>query len=65
MDVRCDNKLHAVLDGSVLEVRCNSRWCGKRPGVVVIHRFNILTGELIETLRYKDPVRPEKGNTHA
>lgn len=57
MDLRCDNKLHGVLDTDeeLLEVRCTSRWCGKRNGIVVLHRFNVHTGELVETLRFKDP----------
>jgi hypothetical protein len=31
--------------------------------VVVLHRFNIETGELIETKRYKDPSKEVKHGT--
>jgi hypothetical protein len=61
MELRCDNKLHGIINQDYVEVRCDSRWCGKRPGVVIIHRFSIQTGELIETLRFKNPARPKKG----
>lgn len=56
MDLRCKgNKLHAIISDGKLEVRCDSRWCGKRPGVVIIHRFSIVTGELMDTLTFKSP----------
>lgn len=59
MELRCDSHiLHGIMvtQGSgVLEIPCRSRWCGKRPGVVVLHRFNINTGKLLETLRFSEP----------
>lgn len=56
MDLRCGSKiLHGVISDDVIEVSCRSTWCGKRPGVVVIHRFNKHTGELIETVKFKNP----------
>lgn len=63
MQLRCDHKLHGHIDGNVLEVGCQSRFCGKRPGIVVVHRFDVTTGKLIETKRFKDPVKqaPEMG----
>lgn len=55
MELRCEHKLVGVLtDDGVLEVKCNSRFCGHEPGVVVIHRFSVEDGKLIETKRYKD-----------
>lgn len=63
MDLRCNAKLHGKIDKDLIEVRCSSRWCGKQPGVVVVHRFNRHTGELIETLLFKNPEL--KGNGHA
>lgn len=59
---RCPgNKLHAKLNDGKLEVRCESRWCGKRPGVIVIHRFSIESGELIDTVRFRTPHQPSLG----
>lgn len=54
MDLHCGKKLHGrILDNGLIEVDCDSRWCGKLPGVVVLHRFDPFTGELTETLRFK------------
>lgn len=54
MELRCDNKLHGIVDGDIVEVRCDSRWCGKRPDNVVIHRFNTKTGEVETTRQFKN-----------
>lgn len=62
MDVRCQNKKHGELvEPGLLEVKCDSRFCGAGPGVTVIHRFDTITGQLIDTLKFKDP-RKEQGH---
>lgn len=61
MDLRCSSKKHGELHDAVVEVKCDSRYCGAGPGVVVIHRFDATTGELVETRWFKNP-RKEKGN---
>jgi hypothetical protein len=54
MELRCEHKLHGrVLDNGLIEVACQSRMCGKEAGNVILHRFDPLTGELLETLRFK------------
>lgn len=55
MDIRCDNgiKFGEVL-ADVLEVKCRSARCGHGPGVVVIHRFSLVSGELLKTERFRD-----------
>jgi hypothetical protein len=55
-DVRCAAKKHAQIVEGHLEVRCQSRFCGKRPGVVVLHRFRLTDGELLSTQLFRDPV---------
>lgn len=60
MDLRCASKKHGELDESHVEIKCDSRFCGAGRGVVVIHRFDAHTGELRETLRFKDPIRKER-----
>lgn len=56
MELRCPHKLHGMLvSDEVLEVKCDSKFCGHEPGVVVLHRFDVRTGELIETKTYKNP----------
>lgn len=56
-DLRCESKKHGVLieEGSgLLEIKCDSRFCGNAPGIVVLHRFDLATGELVETKRYRE-----------
>lgn len=64
MDLRCPAKKHGVVvrDG-VVEIKCDSRFCGAEQGVTVLHRFDVTTGELVETVQFKDPGR--KGSAHA
>lgn len=66
MELRCEHKMHGMLVDGLLEVKCGSNLCGSRPGVVVIHRFNPETGELVNTKRYKDtPTINRKGQGNA
>ena len=54
-ELRCDHKLHGkLIDAHTLETRCDSKFCGKAPGVVVIHRFDLRTGTCTTT-RYSEP----------
>jgi hypothetical protein len=61
MELRCASKLHGILreDGTV-EIKCDSKFCGHGPGVVVLHRFNVHTGELVETRNFKNPLPGER-----
>lgn len=62
-DIRCENKLHGILvDATTFEVKCDSRFCGARPGITVLHRFDIRTGAMIDTHRY---ISPGRSKTHA
>lgn len=58
MELRCGAKLHGTVEGGqgVLEVKCDSRFCGHAPDVVVLHRFDLHTGDM-DTIRYKAPLR--------
>lgn len=62
MELRCGAKLHGELiqddEGTLfIEVKCSSRFCGHQPGTVVLHRFDAVTGELVNTVQFKDPER--------
>jgi hypothetical protein len=55
VELRCHKRLHGVLtDEGVVEISCRSALCGHRDGMIVIHRFDAVTGELLGTKRYKD-----------
>ncbi len=55
-EIRCENGIKfADVEDGVLEVKCRSKRCGHEAGAVVIHRFLINTGELLETRKFKTP----------
>lgn len=59
-ELRCgEGKLYGVVvDDHTVEVKCNSRFCGSRPGVVVLHRFDLRTGGRT-TKMFMEPSRRE------
>lgn len=60
-ELRCDNKLHGIIvEPGVVEVRCSSRFCGAGREAVVLHRFDVGSGKLIDTQRFKEPRRKER-----
>ena len=67
MELRCDWKKHAILilEKGLVEVSCDSQLCGRRKGVVVLHRFSVSTGELVETKRYREPPINRREETSA
>lgn len=56
MDIRCGAKKFGELEDGVLEIKCSSKFCGAATGIVILHRFDALTGELLETKRFRDPI---------
>jgi len=60
-ELRCGGTMHGRLDEDLglLEVKCGRRSCGAAPGVVVLHTFDIHTGELTGTARFRQP--PKEG----
>lgn len=57
-DLRCDSKKHGVvISATMVEIKCDSRFCGARSGVTVLHRFSVETGKLVETLTFKNPTK--------
>lgn len=57
-ELRCSSgKLHGIiLTKGVIEIKCDSRWCGAKNGVTVFHRFHAESGALLDTIK-KDPER--------
>ncbi len=63
MEIRCVNEiLFGILEDGILEVKCRSHRCGYRPGRVILHRFDVKTGALVETKRFKAPTRERNRN---
>lgn len=55
MELRCSSSiLFGIIDSDTVEVKCRSQRCGAEKGVVVLHRFSLSTGELINTKRYRN-----------
>jgi hypothetical protein len=58
--LRCDNGiLFGILDGGIFKVKCRSKRCGARVGAVIIHDFDVHSGNLLSTHKYRDPARRE------
>lgn len=58
MELRCENGIkfgEVVGDANgIIEVKCRSSRCGHRSGVVVLHRFSLETGNLLNTRLFRD-----------
>lgn len=64
MDLRCENGIkfgEIDPEGRSLEVKCRSVRCGHRPGEVVLHKFDLKTGELQGTRKFRNPAKKRKG----
>lgn len=54
--MRCEFIKHAeLIEPGIIEFKCRSKHCGHGNGLVVIHRFDAMTGKMISTKRFKDP----------
>lgn len=67
IQLRCRSKLHGikkVVNGiDCFEIRCKEKWCAERgAGLVVLHYFNVDTGELVQTKKFRDPTYRRKVN---
>lgn len=62
--LRCQAKLHGILvENGLIEVKCQSRFCGAEKGVIVLHRFSIDDGSMVTTLRFREPGKEESSGT--
>lgn len=59
-ELRCENKLHGMTDDGIIEVKCDSRFCGAQQGWTVLHRFDALTGDLLSTDKFMNPPTPRR-----
>lgn len=59
-EFRC-NRLHGILnEHGQLEVTCRSRFCGWEPGIIVLHYFDVATGQLLQTQKFQAMPKPEQ-----
>lgn len=67
MELRCDHRIQGVFDSDELsfEVKCTNSRCGARSGTVVLHKFSLLTGKLVKTQVFKDPLVSMEGGEQA
>lgn len=59
IELRCDNGIkfgELFPDLARVAFKCRSGRCGAERGVIVIHEFDLLTGKMVGTDRYRDPV---------
>ena len=57
-DVRCGNKKHGELHDGVLEVKCDSKFCGADGNTVVIHRYRLMEDDEVYdagTRKFREP----------
>jgi len=64
VELRCSTKMHGLIEEGCIEVRCRSKLCGAQSGVVIIHRFSIDSGELVDTRKFLTPSRRVKDDDH-
>lgn len=64
--MRCEYKLLGIINkpaiGGIVELKCSSRFCGAKAGVVVLHRFSTETGKLLGTSRFRDTPMIERND---
>ena len=55
-ELRCPSRLHAVItDDGLIEVKCRYDRCGASSEVTVLHLFDPISGELVETKKFRNP----------
>lgn len=61
IELRCTGTMHGKLDihDNRLEVKCGRRGCGASRGIVVLHTFDLTTGNMVGTRQFADPIRKE------
>jgi len=54
-DLRCNYKKHGVvIDSHTVEIKCDSKFCGAQRGIIILHWFDLETGKLVKTKRFKE-----------
>jgi hypothetical protein len=56
IELRCEGNLYGIYDPEThtIETRCKRRKHGAIPGIIVLHKISLATGEVVDTKKYKD-----------
>lgn len=55
VDVRCPSRIQFRVEDERIEIMCSSKHCGAGNGAVILHYYNAITFEFIETVKYRNP----------
>lgn len=59
VEIRCAGGILGILKDGLLEVKCR-HWACTRGNNVTYHYVDPLTGHIVDTIRYKDPIEKFK-----
>ena len=59
IEIRCPGGLLGIKDGLYIEIKCR-HWRCNRGDTVTFHTINTLTGEIVHTESFKDPIKEKK-----
>jgi hypothetical protein len=59
VELRCRGGLAGIVRNGLLEVKCR-HWACTIGGYGTFHYYNLTTGELVDTKRYKDPNKEKR-----
>ena len=55
-ELRCPSRLHARLtDTGLIEIKCRYDRCGANSETSVLHYFDPVTGDLVQTRKFREP----------
>lgn len=59
--LRCDGTLHGIASDDAtgtLERMCKHIRCGYVKGIVILHTFDLATGQVVTTKKFREPPEP-------
>lgn len=55
--IRCPSRIVGKVHDGMLEVKCSSKHCGAGKGTIVMHYFDLFTGKLLKTRKFREPAK--------
>ena len=53
--IRCPSRIVGKIVDGRFEVKCRAKRCGASSGVIVLHYFDLLSGDLVQTRTFREP----------